>query len=88
MITREQYIRIKDKITRKIETLQSSQAEKQKQIDQLQELSDALCVYTAEAKKSEIAAKLTREMRAIFIDSIYIYDRKHIEVKFAFEDVI
>ena len=41
-----------------------------------------------EAKKSEIAAKLTREMRAIFIDSIYIYDRKHIEVKFAFEDVI
>ena len=27
-------------------------------------------------------------MRAIFIDSIYIYDQKHIEVKFTFEDVV
>jgi len=78
----------KDKITTEIENLQKELEE----LRQAHEEEDSLISRADQFKEHSQTVfsgdKLTRDMVVQFIDTVYVYDKNHIEVRFLFHDLV
>ena len=88
MISLDRYKKYKDKITTEIENLQKELEE----LRQAHEEEDSLISRADQFKEHSQTVfsgdKLTRDMVVQFIDTVYVYDKNHIEVRFRFHDLV
>lgn len=84
----EEYLSVKEKLTAEIDELQRKVSRLQEFWAKSNELErEGKQLFTC-VEESIGAEKLTREMVKNFVDTVYIYDAKHIEVVFSCEDLL
>ena len=87
-IPKSSYIEQKQEYTGKIEELEAKRAALLALNTEDGELIDAVETLADKADQISICRDLTQEIADEFIESVIIYDPKHIEVKFTFDDLL
>ena len=87
-IPKSSYLEQKQEYTGKIEELEAKRAALLALNTEDGELIDAVETLADKANQISICRDLTQEIADEFIDSVIIYDPKHIEVKFTFDDLL
>ena len=87
-IPKSSYIEQKQEYTGKIEELEAKRAALLALNTEDGELIDAVETLADKADQISICRNLTQEIADEFIESVIIYDPKHIEVKFTFDDLL
>jgi DNA invertase Pin-like site-specific DNA recombinase len=88
MISKEQYVDRKSELTEKIETLKQNLEHVRAVVNDNLAVSDGIAKLNDKAEEALICDKLTREIAEAFIETVYIYDSKTIEVQFKFDDLL
>lgn len=87
-ITKSAYIEQKQEYTNRIKELEARRAALLNNNSQKNELVEAVEMMADKSKQISVNRELTREIANEFIESVIIYDPKHIEVKFTFDDLL
>ncbi len=88
VVSREQYLGKKAELTEKIDTLQEALDCMRVLMSEEAELSDEVAHINRQADENMVADKLTKEMADAFIEMVYVYDSKTVEVEFKFDDLL
>lgn len=88
MITKSAYIEQKQEYTSRIEEQEAKKAALLTLNSKASELMETVEVLANKAEQMTICRNLTRDIADEFIESVVIYDPKHIEIKFTFDDLL
>lgn len=88
VINRETYLMKKAELTDKIDSLQSALDRLRSLIEEDASMTDAVFTINEKAEQSMVHDTLTKEMAEAFIETVYVYDEKKIEVEFKFDDLL
>lgn len=86
-ISREAYVNKKEQLTEKIDRLQEQLFNMEKNVTDNDEIQEFFHGTWTRMDALMTGNKLTKELVDVFINNVYVYDLKHIEVEFSFEDV-
>lgn len=87
-ITKSAYIKQKQEYTCRIEELEAKKAAISALNAKSSELMETVEMLADKAEQMTDCKDLTREIANEFIESVVIYDPKHIEIKFTFDDLL
>ena len=87
-ITKSAYIEQKQEYTNRIEELEAKKAALSAINSKANELVGAVEALAEKAEQLSVCRDLTREVANEFIESVVIFDPKHIEIKFTFDDLL
>ena len=87
-ITKSAYIEQKQEYTNRIEELEAKRAALLAINSEESELLESVEMLADKSEHISDSRELTREIANEFIESVIIYDPKHIEVKFTFDDLL
>ena len=87
-ITKSAYIEQKQEYTNRIEELEAKKAALSAINSKANELVGAVEALAEKAEQLSVCRELTREVANEFIESVVIFDPKHIEIKFTFDDLL
>jgi outer membrane murein-binding lipoprotein Lpp len=88
LITKEQYISRKENLTEKIEKLKTAMERVRTLMESDQAMGDEMARFNQKADKIAGESRLTKGIADAFIEMVYIYDPKTIEVHFKFDDLL
>lgn len=88
VLTREKYIIVKNQLTEKIEKIQSEQKELASTIIEEEKYRSRIRTAGQQLDAQIERGKLTKEIVDTMIDTVYVYDKKRIEVVLRFDDVL
>lgn len=88
ILSREQYLVKKSALTAAVESLQGKLERLNTMIEDEDRFTGELALMKQKAGESMGNDRLTRELAEAFIDTVYVYDSRHIEVVFKFEDLL
>lgn len=88
VISREMFLSKKDKLTEKINSLQTDLEHLSSLIDENNAMTDRFATINEQAEQSMMFDTLTKEISDAFIKTVYVYDEKKIEVEFKFDDLL
>ena len=87
-ITKSAYMERKQEYTSRIEELEAKKAALLTFNSKESELVEKVEMLANKAEQMSVCRDLTREVANEFIESVVIYDPKHIEIKFTFDDLL
>ena len=87
-ISKEMYLAKKRRLVSEIDALQKESEKIRLAYESQQEILDGIKGKRESAQNYLAEGRLTRELVDAFIDTVYIYNPKCIEVVFSFEDLI
>ena len=87
-ISKDRYVSKKAELDRAIESLTQRNKESKEEFEKQTTLWEEAVNLQTLAKEFSGEEKLTARMVNAFIESVYVYDPKHIEVVYLYEDVI
>lgn len=88
VLSREKYIAVKNQLTEKIEKIQSEQKELASTIIEEERYRSRIRTVAQQLNAQIERGKLTKEIVDTMIDTVYVYDKKRIEVVLRFDDVL
>ena len=88
VINKDQYIRKKKELCGLIDEIEADRKAQTKEFDHQTELWESATELNTLTRSFAGEEKLSRKMVLAFIDNVYIYDSKRIEVVFRYEDEI
>ena len=88
VLAREKYITVKNQLTEKIEKIQSKQKELASMIIEEERYRSRIKTAAQQLDEQIERGKLTKEIVDTMIDTVYVYDKKRIEVVLRFDDVL
>jgi site-specific DNA recombinase len=88
VISREAYLSKKEELTGKIDSLQTALDRLRSLIEADNTMADEFVKINEQAERSMVFDTLTKEMSDAFIETVYVYDEKKIEVEFKFDDLL
>ena len=88
VLTREKYIAVKNQLTEKIKKIQSEQKELASTIIEEERYRSWIRTAAQQLNAQIERGKLTKEIVDTMIDTVYVYDKKRIEVVLRFDDVL
>ena len=88
VISRETYLAKKEELTEKIDSLQTALDRLRSLIEEDNTMTDKFAKINEQAEQSMMFDTLTKEMSDAFIETVYVYDEKKIEVEFKFDDLL
>lgn len=88
VISRETYLTKKEELTEKIDSLQATLDRLRSLIEEDNTMTDKFAKINEQADQSMMFDTLTKEMSDAFIETVYVYDEKKIEVEFKFDDLL
>ena len=88
VISREQYMEKREGLSAKIDSLQTALERIRTLIEEDTMMSEQMGKFNDKAEESMIHDVLTKEMANAFIETVYVYDEKTIEVEFKFDDLL
>ena len=88
VISRETYLTKKEELTEKIDSLQATLDRLRSLIEEDNTMTDKFAKINEQAEQSMMFDTLTKEMSDAFIETVYVYDEKKIEVEFKFDDLL
>lgn len=88
VISRETYLAKKEELTEKIDSLQAALDRLRFMIEEDNAMTDRFAKVNEQAEQSMMFDTLTKEMSDAFIETVYVYDEKKIEVEFKFDDLL
>lgn len=87
IISRENYLQAKAELTEQISLMETALERAKALLEENEAVSDEIDRLRNQAEESMVYDTLTKEMADAFIDTVYIYDDKRIEVSFTFDDL-
>ncbi len=88
VISREQYMEKREELTEKIDALQTALDRIRTLVEEDTMISEQVEQLNDKAEESMVHDTLTKEMADAFIETVYVYDEKTIEVEFKFDDLL
>ena len=88
VLSREKYITVKKQLTEKIEKIQSEQKALASVIIEEERYRSRIRTVVQQLEVQIERGKLTKEIIDTMIDTVYVYDKKRIEVILRFDDVL
>ena len=88
IISRENYLQAKAELTEQISSMETALERARALLEENEAASDEIDRLRNQAEESMVYDTLTKEMADAFIDTVYIYDDKRIEVSFTFDDLL
>lgn len=88
IVSRESYLTKKAELTEKIDTLQEALDCARSLMTEEAELCGEIAHINRQAEESMVTDTLTKEMADAFIEMVYVYDNKTVEVEFKFDDLL
>lgn len=88
VLSREKYITVKKQLTEKIEKIQSEQKALASVIIEEERYRSRIRIAVQQLEVQIERGKLTKEIIDTMIDTVYVYDKKRIEVILRFDDVL
>ena len=88
VLSREKYITVKKQLTEKIEKIQSEQKALASVIIEEERYRSRIRTAVQQLEVQIERGKLTKEIIDTMIDTVYVYDKKRIEVILRFDDVL
>ena len=88
VISRETYLTKKEELTDKIDSLQTALDRLRSLVEEDTAMTDAVSTINEKAEQSMVHDTLTKEMADAFIETVYVYDEKKIEIEFKFDDLL
>ena len=88
VITKDEYLKKKAGLTARLAECESVYSQTQALLQSSSELSEQVREIESTAAALEVERKMTRKTAETFIDTVYVYDAEHVEVKFLFDDVL
>lgn len=87
-ISKEEYIKKKEKLTSDISNLEADISQLKENDERKTDMTRQLDELGSMAEAVLAEGHLTEEMVERFVDKVHVYDPKHIEITFQFEDVL
>jgi DNA-binding ferritin-like protein len=88
LITREQYLLRKTELTEQIQKIQETLQRFWFVVEKDKTMTEEIIRINEQANEQMIGDKLTKKMVDTFIETVYVYDSKTIEVQFVFDDLL
>ncbi len=88
VVSREQYTAKREEISAKVDTLQTALDRLRSLMEEDATMTDEVARISEKAKQSMVHDTLTKEMAEAFIETVYVFDEKTIEVEFKFDDLL
>jgi hypothetical protein len=88
IITREQYLLRKTELTEQIQKIQETLQRFWFVVEKDKTMTEEIIRINEQANEQMIGDKLTKKMVDTFIETVYVYDSKTIEVQFVFDDLL
>lgn len=88
VISREQYMAKREELSAKVNTLQTALDRIRTLVEEDTVMSEEVARLNGKAEESMVHDTLTKEMADAFIETVYVYDDKTIEVEFKFDDLL
>ena len=88
IISKEEYIRKKERIEAKVKTAEQTIAEKNSTLQGDRAVTQSVEALMETSSQFEAEPRLTQELSDIYVDTVYVYDTERVEVVLNNEDVI
>jgi DNA invertase Pin-like site-specific DNA recombinase/predicted transcriptional regulator len=88
LITKEAYLSRKEELTGKIEERNRAIERIRAVVESDNALNSEIACFNRKAEKVAGQSRLTKEIADAFIDMVYVYDPKTVEVQFKFDDLL
>jgi DNA invertase Pin-like site-specific DNA recombinase len=88
LITKESYLASKEELSEEINRLQEQFDTANMALKEQNDLTDQVSAIAKKAEDIQYIKKLTMEIADDFIESVVIYNPKHMEIAFTFEDLL